>query len=186
MKIDDPVGAISVHLVCGIWGTLAVGLFGSLASGAQFLSQLIGVVSVGVYCVVFSSIVFWSVKRLFGLRVSEEIEIAGLDFHEHGVSGYRGLRDTSPPWVSLLAPGYASTVSGTMDILADATDDRGVSEVRFELDGEPLGEVVAEPPYKIVWDSSSVVNGEHSLVANAWDAAGNLGKSVAFRIFVEN
>lgn len=186
LKIDDPVGAISVHLVCGIWGTLAVGLFGNLASGAQFLSQLIGVICVGLYCVIFSGIVFWGVKRVFGLRVSEEIEIAGLDFHEHGISGYRGLRDMTPPWVSLLSPNYGAKVSGTIDILADATDDRGVSGVRFMLDGERLGDESESAPYMIIWDSRSVENGEHSLTAIAWDAAGNQGQSVAFRIFVEN
>lgn len=186
LKIDDPVGAISVHLVCGIWGTLAVGLFGNLASGAQFLSQLIGVICVGLYCVIFSGIVFWGVKRVFGLRVSEEIEIAGLDYHEHGISGYRGLRDMTPPWVSLLSPNYGAKVSGTIDILADATDDRGVSGVRFTLDGERLGDESETEPYKIIWDSRSVENGEHSLIAIAWDAAGNQGQSVAFRIFVEN
>ncbi len=186
LKIDDPVGAISVHLVCGIWGTLAVGLFGNLASGAQFLSQLIGVICVGLYCVIFSGIVFWGVKRVFGLRVSEEIEIAGLDFHEHGISGYRGLRDMTPPWVSLLSPSYGAKVTGTIDVLADATDDRGVSGVRFTLDGERLGDELETTPYMIIWDSRSVENGEHSLTAIAWDAAGNQGQSVAFRIFVEN
>ncbi len=186
LKIDDPVGAISVHLVCGIWGTLAVGLFGSLASGAQLLSQLIGVISVGLYCVIFSFIVFWGVKRVFGLRVSKEIEIAGLDFHEHGISGYRGLRDTTPPWVSLISPVYGSTISGTVDIIADATDDRGVAAVQFMLNGEPLAEKSESAPYKICWDSSTVENGEYSLNASAWDAAGNQGKSVSFRIFVEN
>jgi Amt family ammonium transporter len=186
LRIDDPVGAISVHLVCGIWGTLAVGLFGDLASGAQFTSQLIGVISVGLYCVVFSFIVFWCVKHVFGLRVSEEIEIAGLDFHEHGVSGYRGLRDTTPPWVSLISPGYGSKLSGTIDILADATDDRGVAGVQFMLDGEPLADKMESAPYKISWDSNSVENGEYSLTAVAWDAAENRGLSVAFRVIVAN
>jgi hypothetical protein len=141
---------------------------------------------VGLYCVIFSTIVFWGVKRVFGLRVSKEIEIAGLDFHEHGVSGYRGLRDTSPPWVSLLSPSYGSKVSGTIDVLADATDDRGVSAVQFMLDGQPLAGKSQSAPYKISWDTSSVENGEHSLIASAWDAAENHGQSVAFRIFVEN
>ncbi len=186
LKIDDPVGAISVHLVCGIWGTLAVGLFGSLASGVQFLSQMIGVISVGLYCVIFSTIVFWCVKRVFGLRVSEEIEIAGLDFHEHGVSGYRGLRDTTPPWVSLISPGYGSNVSGTVDVVADATDDRGVSAVQFLVDGNPLCDKLETAPYKVSWDSRTIENGSHTLRAVAWDAAENKGKSVKFQIFVEN
>lgn len=90
LKVDDPVGAISVHLVCGIWGTLAVGLFGSLASGAQFMSQIIGVVSAGIFVVIFSFIAAMIVKSFFGLRVEEDIETAGLDEHEHGASAYRG------------------------------------------------------------------------------------------------
>ena len=186
LKIDDPVGAISVHLVCGIWGTLAVGIFGGLASGAQFTSQLIGVVSVGAYCVVFSLLLFSAVKLAFGLRVSEEVEHAGLDFYEHGVSGYRGFRDTTPPWVHLLAPGYGSKISGTVDVLADATDDRGVAAVQFFMDGEPLGEPIATTPYKTTWDSRGVTNGEHLLIASAWDEAGNKGQSVEFRVYVEN
>jgi len=186
LKIDDPVGAISVHLVCGIWGTLAVGLFGNLASGEQFISQLIGVLTVGLYCVIFASITFWGVRRLLGLRVAEEVERAGLDFHEHGISGYRGLRDTTPPWVCVLAPAYGSTVAGTIEVVADATDDRGVSGVRFRLDGEPLGEEEDTPPYLITWDTRSTPNGEHTLTAVAWDAANNEGISVPFRIFVEN
>ena len=92
LKIDDPVGAISVHLVCGIWGTIAVGIFGDLASPAQFISQLIGVVSIGAYCVVFAFIAFTVINSLMGLRVSEDVEVAGLDRHEHGIAGYRGYR----------------------------------------------------------------------------------------------
>ena len=186
LRIDDPVGAISVHLVCGIWGTLAVGLFGNLASADQFVSQLIGVVSVGLYCAIFAGVAYWGVNRLLGLRVSEEVEQAGLDFHEHGVSGYRGLRDTTPPWVSILAPVYGSTVTGSIEVVADATDDRGVAGVRFTLDGEPLGEAVDTPPYVITWDTRSTPNGEHTLTAIAWDAADNHGSSVPFRIRVEN
>ncbi|MFW7380214.1 MAG: ammonium transporter [Oligoflexus sp.] len=90
-RVDDPVGAISVHLVCGIWGTLAVGLFGNLASPAQFASQLIGVLSVGIFSFSFAFVVFSALKALFGIRVSEEVERVGLDHHEHGLSAYRGL-----------------------------------------------------------------------------------------------
>ena len=57
LRLDDPVGAIAVHLICGIWGTLAVGIFGSLASGAQFVSQLIGVGAYAVFCIITSFII---------------------------------------------------------------------------------------------------------------------------------
>lgn len=89
IKIDDPVGAISVHLVCGIWGTLAVGLFGSLAGWNQFLSQLIGVAVIGATCFAFAFAVFYVMKiSMGGLRVSEKEEIEGLDIHEHQMSAY--------------------------------------------------------------------------------------------------
>lgn len=87
-RIDDPVGAISVHLVCGIWGTLAVGIFGKLAGIDQVISQLIGISLVGVTCFAVSFILFLVLKNTIGLRVSEEEEVEGLDDHEHGMSAY--------------------------------------------------------------------------------------------------
>lgn len=92
LKLDDPVGAIAVHLVCGIWGTLAVGIFGELASGAQFVSQLIGVVSYAAICIVSSFIILFTLKKTFGIRVSEKEELEGLDGHEHGMDAYPDFR----------------------------------------------------------------------------------------------
>jgi Amt family ammonium transporter len=88
LKLDDPVGAVAVHLICGIWGTLAVGIFGSMASGAQLLTQLYGVLIVGGFCVITSGIILSVLKATLGLRVSKEEEIEGLDIHEHGMDAY--------------------------------------------------------------------------------------------------
>jgi ammonium transporter, Amt family len=88
IKVDDPVGAISVHLVGGIWGTLAVGIFGDLAGMGQFISQLIGVVSVGAFCVAFSWVIFFTLKKTIGIRVDEKEETEGLDINEHSMSAY--------------------------------------------------------------------------------------------------
>jgi len=92
LKLDDPVGAIAVHLVCGIWGTLAVGLFGNLASGAQFLSQLIGVACYAVFCIATSFLIIFILKKTIGIRVSEKEEVEGLDAHEHGMDAYPDFR----------------------------------------------------------------------------------------------
>lgn len=83
--VDDPVGAISVHLVGGIWGTLAVGMFGQLASMQQLLSQAIGVVAVGLFTTISSGVLFGVIDKIMGLRVSEKAEIEGLDIHEHEI-----------------------------------------------------------------------------------------------------
>ena len=92
LKLDDPVGAVAVHLVCGIWGTLAVGIFGAMASVDQFLIQLTGVAIYGAFCVVTSFIILITIKKTMGLRVSKEEEIEGLDEHEHGMSAYPDYR----------------------------------------------------------------------------------------------
>jgi Amt family ammonium transporter len=102
IKVDDPVGATSVHLVCGVFGTLAVGLFAqdqfspnTTGNGLLFggglkllLAQLVGVVAVGIFVVVASAIVWGLIKAAMGIRVSAEEEISGLDVGEHGISAY--------------------------------------------------------------------------------------------------
>lgn len=85
IRIDDPVGAISVHLVCGIWGTLAVGIFSAEHS---ILIQFAGVVAYGVFTVLACTIIFLAVKMVMGLRVSVEEEMEGLDYTEHGMEAY--------------------------------------------------------------------------------------------------
>ena len=88
VKIDDPVGAISVHLIGGIWGTLAVGLFGSLAGFQQVISQLIGIGAVGAFCFAFSWLIFFVMKKSIGIRVDEKEELEGLDINEHSMKAY--------------------------------------------------------------------------------------------------
>jgi Amt family ammonium transporter len=92
LKLDDPVGAIAVHLVCGIWGTLAVGIFGALASGEQFISQLVGVASYAAICISSTFIILFILKKTVGIRVSEKEELEGLDIHEHGMDAYPDFR----------------------------------------------------------------------------------------------
>jgi Amt family ammonium transporter len=84
MKIDDVVGAISAHLVCGIWGTLCVGIFGS----GSIVTQAIGIVAIGVFVVVTSAIAWMILKVTIGIRVSEEDEEMGLDRAECGMEAY--------------------------------------------------------------------------------------------------
>ncbi len=88
LKLDDPVGAIAVHLICGIWGTLAVGIFGDLAGWEQLGKQAIGVVSIGAFCLISAYAIIKTLKSTVGIRVSEEEEQEGLDIHEHGMDAY--------------------------------------------------------------------------------------------------
>jgi ammonium transporter, Amt family len=88
VKIDDPVGAISVHGACGIWGILACALFDVTGSGYTLIGQLIGVMAVGSAAFVFSLVVFGTLKATMGVRVSEEEEAEGLDYGEHAMQAY--------------------------------------------------------------------------------------------------
>jgi len=98
LKIDDPVGAVSVHGVCGAWGTLAVGLFavdGGLfyGGGLSLLGvQTIGVLAAFVWAFGLGYILFMIIKRTVGLRVSEDEELRGLDIGEHGMEAYYGFQ----------------------------------------------------------------------------------------------
>lgn len=107
MKVDDPVGAVSVHGVCGAWGAISVGLFATADSASwsqgllygggtgQLVSQLIGVVSIAAFVAVAAGLLFLGIKATIGLRVGTDEEIAGLDVLEHGAPGYG--TDVLPP-----------------------------------------------------------------------------------------
>lgn len=85
IKIDDPVGALSVHLVCGIWGTLAVGLFNP---DVALFAQIKGIIVIGLFVFVASFAVWYILKMTVGIRVSEQEEYEGLDLHETGLEAY--------------------------------------------------------------------------------------------------
>jgi Amt family ammonium transporter len=124
VRVDDPVGAISVHLVNGIWGTLAVGLFahpeyGALVlengRGALIFAQLIGIAAVGAFTFGASIAVWLAIKAIYGLRVSPEEEMEGLDYGEHGMQAYPDFQQ-SAVGSGLAAGGYGGqgkTVPGT-------------------------------------------------------------------------
>ena len=125
IKIDDPVGAISVHGVCGSLGTILLGFFhtkrGFVYSGTTdfLLVQVVGVVSVFAFCVVGALILFGVIKATIGLRVSEEEEIEGLDINEHGNIAY-------PDFVSTMSGISKSFGSGSVAGLAREHDSQAV------------------------------------------------------------
>ena len=129
IKVDDPVGATSVHLVCGVWGTLAVGLFavgpsdvagalystgpkaGLLLGGGieQLWHQFVGVMTVGGFTVLVSTIFWFILKSTLGIRVSEEEEFIGLDIGEHGMEAYAGFVKDSTGSPSNLSSGVGGS-----------------------------------------------------------------------------
>lgn len=122
LGIDDPVGALAVHLVNGIWGTIAVGLFAQDAilpnttgngllfgGGAKLLiSQLIGIAAVGAFTFVVSYIVWVAIKATLGVRVSEQEEMEGLDIGEHGNAAYPDFAVSMVSSSGAINVGYAS------------------------------------------------------------------------------
>ena len=103
VRLDDPVGALSVHLVNGVWGTLSVGLFateGGLllgGGGALLLTQLKGVLAVGAFTAAASAACWYLLKVTVGIRVTQDEEREGLDTGEHGMEAYPGFASSSAP-----------------------------------------------------------------------------------------
>ncbi len=127
-KIDDPVGAISVHFVNGVWGTIAVGLFSNGTDGVgkglfygggfrQLGVQALGIIAIDVYVLIMMFIVFKLIDKTIGLRVPEQVEIDGLDYHEHGLaSAYSGFAITD-------VTGMEMDVNENTDLGTDAYED---------------------------------------------------------------
>lgn len=122
IRIDDPVGATSVHLVNGMWGTLAVGLFntetGLFYGGGvgQLISQIIGILAIGAFTVIFSVVVWLIIKAIFGMRVGIEEEIQGLDIGEHGMEAYSGfVKESDVIGTSIGGMGSSGEVASTSD-----------------------------------------------------------------------
>ena len=92
LKIDDPVGAITVHGICGIWGTIAVGIFSAEHS---ILIQIAGSLIISVFAFVFSLVVFGALKKTLGVRINGELEQKGLDILEHGHTAYPDFQKSS-------------------------------------------------------------------------------------------
>ena len=120
-KIDDPVGAVSVHFVNGVWGTIAVGLFSNGGDGvgkglfyggglSQLGIQLLGLITVDAYVLIVMFLVFKVIDKTIGLRVPAEVEIDGLDIHEHGLAS-ASPTPTRRPWFPMRTPTWVRTTS---------------------------------------------------------------------------
>lgn len=135
LKIDDPVGAVSVHGVCGAFGTIVTGLFATkdglfYGGGSSFLmTQIIGVVTVAIYVAIAMSIIFGVLDKLIGLRVSEAEEIKGLDMEEHGLlSSYADFMPTAEEMPSVTTT-YVAPAAVTTPSTAAATGEHKLSKV---------------------------------------------------------
>ena len=135
LKIDDPVGAISVHGVCGAFGTIVTGLFATkdglfYGAGSSFLmTQIIGVVTVAIYVAVAMTIIFRVLDKLIGLRVSEAEEIKGLDMEEHGLlSSYADFMPTVEEMPSVTTT-YVAPAAVTAPSVAASTGEHKLSKV---------------------------------------------------------
>jgi len=95
VKLDDPVGALSVHLVCGIFGTLVVGILGSKAGLDQLWYQIVGILSIAALVVPITAFLWLVLKKTLGIRVSEEEEYGGLDVGEHEMEAYPDFEKVS-------------------------------------------------------------------------------------------
>jgi ammonium transporter, Amt family len=133
LRLDDPVGAVSVHLVAGIWGTLAVGIF---SPNTSIVTQLYGVLATGAFSIVASATLFSTISYFWGLRVSEEVESRGLDIDEHGMEAYAGFAFSAANLVPIPVP-IPSQVAGSASLLSRALPGR-IQEFADISGSEPI------------------------------------------------
>lgn len=157
-KIDDPVGAVSVHMVNGIWGTISVGLFSTGDDGVglglfygggvkQLGVQALGVVSVAAYELIIMFIAFKIIDKTIGLRVPQEVELEGLDIHEHGlVTAYAGfaISDNTETYMDI----NENTDLGEDDV-TKATDAQVNAAVKVERRDGATGTTFDSGMYKV-------------------------------------
>lgn len=96
------------------------------------------------------------------------------------------LPDLTPPSINLTSPSNGATISGAFSLSASASDNVAVTRVRFYLDGAAIGSELTSAPYSLLWDSTALTNGNHTIAAQAWDAANNQASSAVFTITVSN
>ncbi|MGI6107162.1 MAG: ammonium transporter [Lachnospiraceae bacterium] len=150
-KIDDPVGAVSVHFVNGVWGTIAVGLFSTGADGVrkglfygggftQLGIQLLGLVAIDAYVLIVMFIAFKIIDKTIGLRVPAQVEIDGLDIHEHGLaSAYSG---------------FAISDVTDLDVVANENTDLGEDDYTKASEAQKNAAVkVVTPPEGAIYDT---------------------------------
>ena len=183
-KIDDPVGAISVHGVCGAMGTLLTGLLavdGGLFYGGGpsfFLTQCLGVVSVAVWVLVTITIVFQVLKHTIGLRCSAQEEIEGLDIHEHGLaSAYADFRPAAPSALGGEGAGGPVDLSGLVPAALEsrpAPDPSGRKLTKVTI-------ICREERFSILKDTMAAIGVTGMTVSNVMGCGTQLGKVGQYR-----
>jgi hypothetical protein len=127
-----------------------------------------------------------SINTVYHYRVRSKNSSGVESISGDAVFSTSNTTDKTPPTVSMTAPTSGATVSGSVTVSANATDNVGVTSVQFTLDGGNLGTALTASPYQVTWDTATAANGSHSLSAAARDAAGNVGNAIPVTVTVAN
>ncbi len=178
--LDDPVGAVSVHGFCGIWGTIAVGLFdtelGLFTKGtfSLLLVQLLGLIAIAAYTVATMSVTFFLIRKYVGIRSSKEDEIVGLDIAEHGLSSaYADFQMTAP----------IHTVEGEFDMDLDDLQPVELSDPD-KIEGQKYTKVTvicSEEKFGVLKDVMAVIGVTGMTVSNVVGCGTQRGRSGKYR-----